>query len=149
MSVSRSVSTCPPRGDLVDSLPCAPSHSFLAQIGGLDQPLVKESAPTHNDFFSSVGSVAKCDLVPFVDDFYSPLRFPPHQDVRQLALIEVLDIEYWVLPLQYGSPVAMVRRTRAEEQQREVWSEVVEDAFQRLLDYCCYSWKCLSQCSLS
>ena len=32
----------------------------------------------------------------------------------------------------------MVRRTRAEEQQREawsVWSEVVEDAVQRLLDY--------------
>jgi hypothetical protein len=98
---------------------------------------VKESASTQNDFFSALVSVDKRDLLPFIHDFYGKRTptFQPHQDVRQLALIELPGTEYWALPLQYGDLVEMIRRARAAEQQRELWSEVMEAAKQRLLDY--------------
>ncbi len=89
------------------------------------------------DFFASCSSPERRALAPFpelLDGQRGFATFVPHQCLRQLALIELVDMSYTDLPLDHGSLLDEVRRVRAAEVSTcEVLSEVHEAAVQRLI----------------
>ena len=121
------------------------SHQLLLDAGaflsGVPPPAraAARRKQLYVDFFASCSSSERRALAPFpelLDGQRGFANFVPHQCLRQLALIELVDMSYTGLPLDHASLLAEVRRVRGGEVSTcQVLSEVHEAAVQRLLQY--------------
>jgi hypothetical protein len=97
------------------------------------------SKRSRNDFFAACRSPVKRLLEPFPLDVNTQFQFnafAPHQCLRQLALIELEDIDYIHLPLEHNTFLEAINVARmAENLQCNLLSEMHEAAIQCLIQY--------------
>ena len=124
-------------------LTCLWLREVDAWSGGGSHPADAATAQCrpYGDFFAACRCPKRRLLEPFpaFESHQShSRRFVPHQCLRQLALIEMVDSEYIDLPLDDAALLCAIQDTRANEEHHcQVLSEVHEAAVRRLVEYSC------------
>ena len=121
------------------------SHQLLQDVadfqGGAEQPALSStpSKSLHADLFARARSLENKAVNPCPENVKAQCgsgSFGPHQCIRQLALIELVDHTLADLPLSHDSLLKEIHARRQDEAcQCRVLTELIEAAVKRLIDY--------------